>query len=68
MIDVRGVDGAGLVELGACFGQARRSLDLVEHRVARAVETVGIVQLAAVDTQADEDVVLGEEGGPLVVE
>ena len=70
MVDVGGVDGAQHVELGAVLlEQARRGLDLVEDRATGAVVAVGVVQLArAVDAQAHEDVVLGEEGGPLVVE
>ena len=64
------VDGAEHVELDAMFlEQASGSLDLVEDRSSSAVVSVGVVQLAGtVDAQADEDVVLGEEGGPLIVE
>ena len=39
---------------------ARRSFDLVEDRTPSAVVAVGVVHLTrAVDTQTDEDVVLG---------
>ena len=67
---VGGVDRAEHVELGAVLLQeAGGGEHAVEDRPPAEVVTVGVVQLArAVDAEPDEVVVLGEEGGPLVVE
>jgi hypothetical protein len=67
---IGGIDGAENIELDSVLlEKPGRGLDLVEDRPPSAVVAVGVVQLAgAVDAEPNEDVVLGEERGPLVVE
>ena len=67
---VGGVDGGERVPLHAVLAQRLDAAhDLVEHRLAGLVAPVGVVQLARpVDAEADEEPVLQEEPGPLVVD
>ena len=53
-----------------CFlQQPRGGLNAIEHGAASAVMAVHVMELfGAVDAESDQDVVLGEEGGPLVIQ
>ena len=67
---VGGVDRAQDVEFDAVLSQVPPALHHpVEGALPAAVDPVGVVDLArAVDAQADQEVVLLEEGAPVVVE
>ena len=70
MVLVGGVDRGEGVPLHAVLAQLREPAhDLVERGLAGLVAAVGVVQLArAVDAEADEEAVLGEEPRPVAVD
>ena len=67
---VGGVDRAQDVEVDPVAAQVPPAVHhQVEGALAAAVDAIGVVELArTVDAQADQEVVLLEEGAPLVVE
>ena len=70
MVAVRGVDRAQDVDVHAVPVQTPPAAHhIVERSLAALVHAIGVVQLArAVHAQADEDLVLLEEGAPGVVQ